>query len=111
MSTYVNFVHRATGPERVLKVLLDVGSDFAASATNYWTFSLRRFATGSVYGETIASYGLDVRSLTAFTPVVVYDDPRGFDLDDGDRLVLYAVSTGSPAVPTTPVFQTLVQGR
>ena len=111
MSTYTRLVHRAQGAETVLTVMLDVGADWTASATDYWTFSLRRIAPAKTFGETIATYDLSIRSLTAFVPVSVYDDPRGFDVDEGDRLMLYAVSTGSPVVPTNPVFQTLVQGR
>ena len=102
----------AQGRAAVVTVMLVVGSDWTADPSNFWTLSLRRVNAQFPLGQTIASYSLGVRSLTAGTQVVVFDSTRSglFRLEDGDRLVQYAESTGSPVTPTDAVFQVRVQG-
>ncbi len=104
-------VYRAAQAEVLLWILLELGSDWTASGTDYWDFSLRRLTADQTFGSTVASYSLSTRSLTAFVPVTVYKEPTGFALEADDRLVLYAVSTGSPAVPKCPRFHVLKQSR
>lgn len=108
-TTMTREIHKASGPERLLTVLLVVGANWATDPANYWTLSLRLMRGTMAYGRTIASYSLAARVLTAHTAVSVYDNPDGFRLDDGDRIMLVATPTGSPVVPTDPVFHIEIQ--
>lgn len=105
MSTKTQVLHKSPGGERVARVLFVVGAAFAKHATNYYTISVRLFHEDEAYGRVVGNaYSLADRNLTANEPVVLYDGPAGTPLRKGDTLVGYLVSTGSPAVLTSPTF-------
>jgi len=112
MSTYTRFLHRATGPEKVLQILLRNQAAFTASGTDYWTFVIRKVSvkpdgsTRQSYGTQIGDiYSLATRSLEAGVPVTIYDDERGTTLKENDELWATEESTGSPAALTRATYE------
>lgn len=103
MATYNRILHQARGTEIIVKAQIVVGADIAANAATYWTFTLTRVPVDEEYdfGETVGTaLSTQYRSLSAGEAEILYDDPAGFELADGERLVLKRVSTGSPTAPT-----------
>jgi hypothetical protein len=88
VSTYTRLLHQAKFTEKVLVVELMVASDFAVSATNYWTVTVRRRKAGQSFGELVAMFTTTSRKLTGGTPVTLYDDTHGLSMD---RLALQLV--------------------
>lgn len=104
-TTYTKMIHYAQGPETLRKFRVVAQSAFTRDGTNYWTFTLRHRrkavdgtlqANGELVGTALS---LATHDLVAGTPVTIFDDEHGRPLADGEILVMYAVSTGSPAVP------------
>lgn len=105
MSDYLRLVRTTSQPEKLVKVELLLGATFAANATHFWTFTLRRRRVGQEYGEQVGeTYTLATRTVTGGEPVTLYDDPRGLTLTDGETLWATVSSFGSPSVPTNPSF-------
>lgn len=103
MATYYRILHQALGTEIIVKAQVVVGVDHSAHASNYWTFTLTRVPVGEDFdfGETIGTaLSTQYRSLVAGEAETLYDDPAGFELADGERLVLKRASTGTPTTPT-----------
>lgn len=92
--------------QRLLEATLTVGTTFTADATNYWTFQLRVMRPGQVYGEAIGdAYSLATFTLTADLAATLYENPRGFKLNEGDRLLIERTSTGSPVALKSQVVE------
>lgn len=98
------------GGERLLKLVLDVGEAWTASATNYWTVTVRLRSAGQDYGETIARRALDAVSIAPGSPLTLYDEPTGpLVLSDGTSIVASLDATGSPANLTNAAVRALIQ--
>lgn len=103
-TTYVRELWTVRGSDTLMRARLVVQTAYALSATDYWTFTLRRrrAAIGaSVPAQSIGeqvgnALSTQTRNLAANGPATLYDDPTGLPMSDGETLVLYAVSTGSP---------------
>lgn len=109
MATYTRRLRVVDGSETLVSAKFVALSGFTLSATDYWTFTLRvrRAATattaaqsnGEQIGDTLS---LATRTLTADTPVTLYESAQGTALGDGDTLVLVGTTTGSPAALDQP---------
>ena len=103
MSTTSQVLHQSQGGEKLVLAQFQVASAFPYNAANYYTITLRRILSGATYGGTIGSaYSLATRSLSANSPVTLYSNAAGLMLNEGDTLVSYLVSSGSPAVLSNP---------
>lgn len=110
MSDYLRLVRTTSQPEKLVKVSLLLGATFAANATHFWTFTLRRRRVGQEFGEQIGeTYSLATRTVTGGEPVTIYDDARGVVLADGETLWATVSSFGSPSVPTSPSLVLTIQ--
>lgn len=116
MSTFTRFLFRASGPERVLQILLRNEAAFTASATDYYTFTIRKVGfkpdgtTKQSYGAQVGSiYSLATRSLAAGVPVTIYEDGRGVLLGEDEELWATEESTGSPAALTRATYEVQTQ--
>lgn len=112
-TTYSRVVHQVTGGAKLVTAQLLVSADWTLNAVNYWIVTLVKRSTGQQYGETIATYDLSTRNLTAAEPVTLYHDPRGLPFEDGDQLLLSIERVGTPlslSDPSVPYeFQTLAR--
>lgn len=108
MTSYTETLHRTSGSEQLLKLLLVPEVAFTADGTNYWTFEVLKVGkkpdgvTRQDYGERVGYYSLATRSLTVGSPIVLYDDARGLAMSDGDELRSVVTSVGSPVALTRP---------
>lgn len=110
MATYTRVLHRSSGSERLLNVLLVVGAAWTKSAINYWTITVRRVASGQTYGEDVgAAYDMATRDLIAWDPVTIYTSDSGLELNDGDILIASLAETGSPITLTDAKMQLQLQ--
>lgn len=104
MATLTQTVHYVQGSEPIRRVLLVNAATFAAHATNYWTFELRRYRADDAQGQVIASFSTRTKAFTANKPAILFDEEHGFKLDDGDALRVIVTSVGSPAALSHPAF-------
>lgn len=85
---------------RVVRAEIEVSVAVPASASNYWTITLRHLQTDPLSpqtaGMTLGSYATQVRGIAANTPVALYDDPQGFDVEEDDRFPLTVSAVGNP---------------
>jgi len=103
VSTYTRLLHTAKGSETLLSASLVVQTAWSLDASNYYTITLRHRRSGQTYGELVGSaYSLADRNLSADTPVTIYSDAQGIELIDGEKLVAYVATTGSPTALEDP---------
>lgn len=118
-TTYVRELWTVRGSDTLLRARLVVQTAYTHSATNFWTFTLRRrkVAIGLTVpaqsiGEQVGSaLSTETRDLAANVPATIYDDLTGLPMSDGETLVLYAVSTGSPAALDDPRVRLKIQRK
>jgi hypothetical protein len=105
MSTKSQVIHQSGGGEKLLGVRFKTAGAFPYNATHYWTVTVRLIRDGAAYGETVGSrLTLATQSIAADEETVLYDNPVGLRLENGDTLVGYLTSSGSPALLVNPSF-------
>ena len=109
MTTLLRGGYQSVGASRCFVVEAQFGSAWTRSASDYWTVELRVVGADESYGRVVATLDLSTRSVAAGERFVVYDDPVGFAMTDGERLRARIVSTGSPAAISDAVLFVKVQ--
>jgi hypothetical protein len=110
MSTTTRILRTVAGPERLFAASVFDVVDWTKSATDFWTFTLYRRASGQTTGRIVGSpLSLRTRGLLANTPLALYRDTAGLRLGPGDELVLEITSTGSPVALSDPKAQLDIQ--
>lgn len=105
MSTKTQTVYTSAGGEKLIGVSFVVATAFPYNAANYYQVSMRLLRSGQTYPEIVGDIiSLATHSLAANEADSLYDDPVGLRLNDGDSLVGYLVSTGSPVALVAPSF-------
>lgn len=86
--------YRARGDEILVRAQLEVGAEAAVDASAYWTFQLYRRNAAQTVGWPVGdAYTTATRTLTARSPVTLYEEEKGTPLEDDDHLVLDVAET------------------
>lgn len=105
MTTYNRILWTAALGDTLTAARLVVQSDWATDPSDYWTVSLQRKKPGDSLGVLIApEFSLATWALSTNVPVDLYSSDRGLELDEGEAVIAYVTSTGSPTSLDDPAI-------